>query len=205
MSLIQWTRLPGHWRPPWAPLHPTPTTMIKFSRLLRIALIILVMGLSPADAQTNNAFVSTSLTLYQPDGVLRERTGNNVVPLSSYVKELNSAAEKAFASVPRSPGVTGSIVVAVKPGKLSRFWLVLGKNKLPKGLAESLLKQLSAITPLQVSKGPIAIAINFNAWGGGQPILAPNEQFPIPDEWQAAMQGQTSGVIPDAPLHIIWP
>ena len=154
--------------------------MIKISRALVVILALLITGQSLVWAESNGAFVSTSLTLYQPDAALRTRIGNDVAPLGSYVLALTTIADRAFSSVPHAPGVTGSIVVAVKPGGLSRFWLVLGNNELPKGLQEALLKELASVKPLAVNNGPVAFAINFDAWGGGQTNLAPNEPFPYP-------------------------
>ena len=154
--------------------------------------------------EPTTSFVMTSLVLYQPDAVLKERIGG-VGSLGSYLKELRSEAGRVFASVSKADGVSGSIVVAVKPGGLSRFWLVLGSNKLPRGLETSLLDRLTAVRAVSVSGGPIAVALNFDAWGGGQPILSEGEHIPIPEEWRKAMKGRPPGVIPDAPLQVLWP
>jgi len=172
-------------------------------------IILLVFLAVPITAMTQQArpsqgFVMTSVALYQPDAVLKERLGD-VAPLSSYLRELQSEAARVFVSVPKSSGVTGSIVVAVKPGGLSRFWLVLGSSRLPPGFEAALVARLAAVKSMSVKGGPVAVALNFDAWGGGQPILTGGEHVPIPNEWRTAMKGKPAGVLPDAPLQVLWP
>jgi hypothetical protein len=156
-------------------------------------------------SQRGRRFSVTSIALYQPDDVLRDRVGTDARDFARYLKALEAAAESSFASLSNADGVTGSIVVALKPGGLARFWLVLGDNKLPLGLRETLLEGLASITPISVTNGPVAAALNFDAWGGGQPILGPGEVIPIPEEWRNALVGSPPGVLPDAPLKAIWP
>jgi hypothetical protein len=179
-------------------------TTSKELELHRQAFLLYLASFSPKTplphGQQGRRFAVTSIALYQPDSVLRERVGTDAREFAKYLKALEAAAEVAFASLSNADGVTGSIVVALKPGGLARFWLVLGSNRLPQGLQETLLEGLASIPPLSVANGPVAAALNFNAWGGGRPILAAGELVPIPEEWRSAV-----GVLPDAPLKIVWP
>ena len=179
--------------------------MNKRIAVLFVLLIMCSAEVNALETYAQSSFVMTSVALYQTNDTLNERIGADIKPLSQYIKSIKAEAEKIFASASPADGATGSIVVAIKPGGLSRFWLVLGDNKLPDTLKESLLRGLSAIKPISVINGPVAVAVNFDVWGGGKPILGPDEMVAIPNEWRSAMQNQPAGVLPDAPLKIIWP
>ena len=171
-----------------------------------ILLSLAAMLSTPAmGTSTRGGFMLTSVALYQPDPVLRERMGADATPLSTYLKALQAEASAVFSNAGGGAGTSGSIVVAVKPGGQSRVWLVLGQNKLNAALRGALITRLQAVQPVVAVTGPIAFALNFNAWGAGTPILQPGEHVPIPEEWKAAMKGQPAGVIPDAPLRVLWP
>jgi hypothetical protein len=184
-------------------LPPDPSLM----KSLALILLSLAATLStPAmGTSTRGGFMLTSVALYQPDPVLRERMGADATPLSNYIKALQAEASAIFSNAERGDGLSGSIVVAVKPGGQSRVWLVLGQNKLDPALREALIARLQRVQPVVAVSGPIAFALNFNAWGAGTPILQPAEHIPIPEEWKAAMKGQPAGVMPDAPLEVLWP
>lgn len=195
---------------------PTAYFMIVLSamtskdlELHREAFLSYVASFSPKPPQPLAArgrrFAVTSIALYQPDDVLRDRVGTDTQEFAKYLKALEVAGEGAFASFSNADGATGSIVVALKPGGLARFWLVLGGNKLPPGLREALLEGLASIPPVSVANGPVAAALNFDAWGGGKPILSTGEALPIPEEWRSALGGSLPGVRPDAPLKMVWP
>lgn len=149
-----------------------------------------------------NIFSMDAIILYQEEKILKERLATDASLLAEYALRIEAEAREVFAKEEPQKGVSGAIVIAIKPGKLSRLWLVSGENAFPETLKETLLKKLSVIEAIPVKKGPIAIGLEFAAWGGGTPL---QETHPIPKEWKEATQNQPDGVVPDAPLAVLWP
>jgi hypothetical protein len=159
----------------------------------------------PAVAQSPSNFAVTSVSLYQPDSILTARLGRDASVLAAYINAVKEQAAESFASLSQSEGVTGAIVVAVKPLHHSRLWLVLGGNNLPAPLQGQLKSRIESVPTPDVQDGPIAFAINFTFVGGGQPVINQERPIPIPQEWLDAMKGSSPGILPDAPLAMIWP
>ena len=183
---------------------------------LTVVLLAAVAGLAacrPADAQPAPqtaatakaaAFDMTSVGLYQPSIAYEERVGD-VKPLSDYIAALREEARRTFEAASPGPGITGAIVVAVRPGNSSRVWLVTGENVLSPTVSESLRRRLEAVPAVTVKNGPIGFAMNFNAWGGGKPIPVPESYpIPVPQEWRDALTAG-GGYLPDDALPKAWP
>ena len=147
-------------------------------------------------------FAVKSLALYQPNDVLVARLGTDAAPLASYVKQIEARETALFANSTKHPGVSGAIVIAIKPGRQSRAWLVLGSSGVPASLALQVAAEAEAVFPVSVRLGPIAVAIMFDAWGGGQPVTDREHPAPVPPEWRGTSARE---VIPDGPLARIWP
>ena len=143
-----------------------------------------------------------TLILYQPDKILKERLATDASLLADYALRVEAEANKVLAMEEPQKGVSGAIVIAIKPGEQSRIWLVLGENTFPETLKETLLEKLSAIEAIPVKKGPIAIGLKFDAWGGGKPL---EESHPIPNEWKEAVKNESAHIFPDTPLAVLWP
>ena len=149
-------------------------------------------------AGTNSSFQMVSIVLYLPDQAMWER-GPTVEALAAYVKGLVSRANETLAAQPPRPGVSGAVVMGLKPPSQSRMWLVLGDNKRQGELASILQAPLESVPAPSVS-GLNAFAINFDAWGGGERLPS---QIPVPDEWARVMN--SPGILPDAPMRKLWP
>lgn len=179
---------------------------------IRLKLMIMMMGvlaLVPelAAAQALPSFKTVSVSWYQGAPVLKQRLGpEGAKTISVYLDALNSQAESVFARVPRGKPVSGAIVVAIKPGKQARFWIVQEGESLDATLIASLQQALSKPEPATVQGGPVAIALIFDAWGGGPPITSPTSPFVVPPEWLEAQQDPRAvGPLPDGPLAVLWP
>jgi hypothetical protein len=185
------------------PPSATPYPVQRRRPLGAIALTLCGLLIAGAAAAAELAYRPTALSLYQPEAVLKARVDNRL--LAGYVHEVSGAARAVFSSAPRGPGVTGAIVVAVKPGGGSRVWLVLGDNTLATATAEALVRRAGALAPLAVQNGPVAFALNFEAWGGGKPITTAQQPRPVPEDWARAIAGVPDAVLPDAALAKLWP
>ena len=98
------------------------------------------------------------------------------------------------------PAQAVTLVIAVKPGGKSRFWV----NFNPGGgvdteLVKGLLERLQELPVPVVRQGPVAVAIQATLWGGQR-----GGWELIPKEWQEAC-GQQNVLVLDGILAIVWP
>jgi hypothetical protein len=166
--------------------------------------ICTVLSASPVLAlDLAKGFESYHVALYQPDDVLQARVGV-VAALTNYIEQLRGICTEYFATT--TTPETLHIVVAVRPGKRARVWLVSSTRREPEAQREPLRKQLEAIPPCEVHGGPIAFAISAKLAGGdGQ--IPKEDRTPIPKEWQDAVTatGREGGPVPDGVFDLIWP
>ncbi len=173
-------------------------TLIERRRFLVGAAALVSAVAGGAAAKPAPAFALASAVLYQP-GEAMLRRGLPADVLAGYMKSLVAKADEVLGGSPPTAGVSGALVVALKPPARSRLWIMAGDKAREPELA-SLLKGPLESAPSPSVTGFIAFAINFDAWGGGRRLVFP---MPIPDEWRRAMSH--SGVLPDDVLKVIWP
>jgi hypothetical protein len=149
---------------------------------------------------STSAFNTAAVVLYQPDPVLKERVPV-VEEFTSFAKAIQDAATAAFpiGSAEREL----DIVVAIKPGRRARFWLVSAK---PSDADAPLLARLRSLPAPAVQSGPVAFAVIGSI--GGAPTSAVTRPFkpPMPEEWRAvAVRSSEALVVPDGILPMVWP
>lgn len=168
---------------------------------LRCLLIASMFGCGDSEEKM---FEVTSMALYQPDEVLAQRL-SSVDTLAAYLETIQKQAHQFWSERPEcGPGV-GAIVIAIKPGGKSRFWLVYN-SKLRTQLQEELNRTLGKVRPPDVKNGSVAVAINF-AIGGAKPVATDTTTSspPMPEEWtEAARTSGKSLSVPDGILEIVW-
>jgi hypothetical protein len=138
-----------------------------------------------------------SIALYQPDEVLKSRL---VSPdeLAEYVRLLvAAAAQTAKTSTPAQL----DIVMAVKPGRRARAWLVSANGVQDPG---SLKQALEAIRSIEVRGGPVAFAMRGTT-GGAESMVGDGAAPPMPQEWKDAASGKKDVLVPDGILEAVWP
>jgi hypothetical protein len=146
------------------------------------------------------AFDIAQNMLYQPEPVLRTRLPD-VNALADFMKRIDEEGVAYWAGVPWGRGQALTIVVAIKPGGLARFWLESPPTGVSAALLDSFAVRLRALQVPPVREGPIAFAMHATLWGG-QP--GGGGWAPVPAEWQARCAGQEV-LIPDGALEIVWP
>ncbi len=170
------------------------------NRLL-VLLAPLLFSISPsAAAQEKPAFETTSLTVYQAE--ILETVMPDVDQLTGYLDRLQDVAKQRFAAVKGQPGVSGSIVIAVKPGGKRRIW-VMSPASIAPAIRSSIEAALMAQPQSMDLKGVFLIAINFDAWGGGE-NWPPNAPGPLPPEWERQIPPE-GVMLDDAFLLKVWP
>jgi hypothetical protein len=174
------------------------TGLLHRRRLIALAGGIVLGAPLAARAAAAPAFAMTSIVLYLPEAAIRER-GPTVQEFELYINALKAQANYTLSKAPTEPGVSGALVIGLKPPARSRVWIVASDPARKAGLVGLLKAPLEAIAPPEVS-GLNAFALNFNAWGGSG---APGVGYPIPDEWKAGMT--KGGILPDTPMQAVWP
>jgi hypothetical protein len=146
------------------------------------------------------AFDIAQNLLYQPDEVLRVRVPD-VEALAGYMKRIDAAGTDYWARLPRGTGQSLTIVVAIKPGGQSRFWLDPSPGGVGVTLLEPFAKRLRGLPVPRVRIGPVAFAMHATLWGG---LRGGGGWAFIPAEWQERCAGQQL-LVPDGVLEIVWP
>jgi hypothetical protein len=102
---------------------------------------------TPAGASENANFAVRSIDLYLPDFEMKSR-GLSSVELTSYVERLSDAANHALRRASSGAGVSGFIVVGLKPPMQSRFWFMFQDPRAKARLQGMLTPTLQAVDPV---------------------------------------------------------
>src|SRR5262245_12116100 len=108
--------------------------------LFRI-LSFLTLSLSAFAADAPKGFETDNVVLYQPNEVLEARLAA-VDDLAGYIKKLQAVCTEFFATA--ATPETLNVVVAVRPGKRSRVWLVSSTRPAPDAERDPLRTKLEA-------------------------------------------------------------
>ncbi len=146
------------------------------------------------------SFKIVSIALYQTDQDLLER-GASAEALDRYIKKIDAAASAVLNRDLVPQGVSGALVLGIKPGAKSRLWIVLGDDRRKSVLMILLKAEIEAIAAPSV-KQPIALAIHFDAWGGGHRVAV----GAVPSEWaEASRKAGRALAVPDEIFASLWP
>jgi hypothetical protein len=173
--------------------------------MIRCALLISFFVFSfISRAAAAQGFETENLVLYQVDEVLKKRL-SSVKNLGDYYKKIEAECQSFFAKATQPSNIV--VVVAVKPGKLSKIWFIPSAAQAPSLKLTDLQKKLEAIPAFDVYGGPLALAIRGKIAGGDSTAKEdPNAGPPIPQEWQDAIKDTKERVmVPDGFLAMLWP
>ena len=142
-----------------------------------------------------------AVRLYQPDNELRGRLGDDTLPLSNFIKAIQTAASDYLTANPQQDAHGLLIAVGVKPLKKSRIWCEAVAGSIPADLLRDLELHLGKIEAIEVHHAPIAFAIELRLWGKEV------DKFPvIPEAWiETAKQARRGLEVPDELFNILWP
>ncbi len=171
-------------------------------------LVFLVPVDPPAGLIENSVFQMKSIVLYQPNQMLVARLGpNGAAGMANYISRINQSLAATFKKLPLEPGVSGAVVIGIKPPGFAReAWVVTGKNHFSQDLILQIKIAAEIVQPMPVYNGPVVFAINFNAWDGGVPVTDAKHPLPMPQEWFAgAAAGSKPALVPDGIFARIWP
>ncbi|MGO9171019.1 MAG: hypothetical protein ACLP7P_03515 [Rhodomicrobium sp.] len=148
----------------------------------------------PQRAQQPAPHVKTeAIIMLQNDAMLGRRVASNA-EMGLYLKAVREAFAQAYEKIDTPETI--SAVVAVKPGRKARLWIVSSLQTPPDRTA--LMARFAALPVPEVREGPVAFAIRFTIAG------AKPEKIPVvPPEWNAAFGGKPA-IMPDAITTYIW-
>jgi hypothetical protein len=171
--------------------------------MIRLAFTALIFAcLVNTQSFAAEGFETENLVLYQPDDVLKQRLPS-VNDLGDYFKKIEAECKSFLAKETQPSRLV--VVVAVKPGKQSKFWFIPSATK-GSHLAE-LEKKLEAVPAIDVYGGPFAFAV-CGKIAGGDPVAkeGKDEGPPIPQEWKDSVKDAKESVrVPDGFLAKLWP
>jgi|GEM_PF-824097 len=165
--------------------------------LFAIAWCVTASAVEPA-----KGFATASLNIgYMPDAELGRRV--TVPELTGYIKKLEAECTGFFASTNTPENL--DIVVAVKPGKVSRVWFISSRIPLAAEKRDQLRAKLEGVAAPDVSGGAIAFAIEGKVAGGDPKSPKKTGAPPVPAGWKDALTKQDHAMQFDEMLATVWP
>lgn len=152
----------------------------------------------------HTAFPQPALMLHQPDETLSPRL-KDVKSFASFVQQIQSECDSYYSKAkPRDPQ-TVDVVVVIKPGIKSRFWLAYDQPQRDPEPDKRLLQRLEKIRVPSVEQGPVSFSMRLLLWGAREPNPRTPRPLFLPTEWRDAIGTNRNVVIPDGIMPKIWP
>ncbi len=126
-----------------------------------------------------------------------------VAELADYIKRLQAACTEFFAESTTAEDL--EIVVAAKPGKVSRVWFISSRKPEAEEHRDDLRQKLEAVAVPAVRFGPIAFAIDGQIAGEIAKGKPKADGPPTPAEWEDAIAKLSGPSHFDALLEKVWP
>ncbi|QEL15571.1 hypothetical protein [Limnoglobus roseus] len=171
------------------------------SRLVLLTLAAALANPSVA-ADKPKAVELNQLRLYVPIPELEQRFGDDVQPLSKYIKALEEKAGELLAKEkpPKAKGLL--IAVGIKSKKDARVWCEAVEGDVPADLIKSLDKELGKVQAVDLVKAPAGFAMEVKLFGQKP------DKFPeFPQSWVEAAKKEKKQLLvpPDELFKSIWP
>lgn len=154
---------------------------------------------APAVAQ-GTTWLNEGVVLYMPDKVMKERIA--VADLSPYMNAVDVAVANVVEANAGQPGSSGMVLVAMRPGDLSKAWVVTGEPPMDAALSAAMVEAAEAVPAPKVNADTVLVGIKFHAFGGGAAPVSAGP--PIPRDWYSHFS-KHGGLLDDALLAKVWP
>lgn len=169
----------------------------------RFILMALILTGCASNDQLHATDPQPAIIFHQSDEVLSPRL-KDAKSFAHYVQEIQSECDSYYSRAkPRNPQ-TVDVVVVIKPGKKSRFWLAYDQPQSNPAPDKRLLQRLGRIAVPGVEQGPVSFSVRLLLWGAREPNPQTARAMILPTEWRDAM-GTNRVVLPDGILPKIWP
>ena len=141
--------------------------------------------------------------LHQSDAVLTSRV-KDVKSFASYIRRIQAECESHYSKIGRRNAQTVDVVVLIKPGNRSRFWLVCNLPLNDPAQDERLVQELKQLKAPAV-EGPVSFSMRLLLWGALEPDPWTPRNLFLPREWREAIGTNQNVPIPDGILPKVWP
>lgn len=146
-----------------------------------------------------------STALISPMPIVEQRTGHSATALGNYIAQIRDAVFLRLSSYSDLPSLRLAVIVAVKPGQMSRCWIEAGPPGVEASIAEAIKEACLGVEPIKVIGGPVALSLNIKIKRGGKSPNFEGLPYPLPAEWRDALEKSAEGRIPDDALSVVWP
>ncbi|WP_157778725.1 hypothetical protein [Massilia violaceinigra] len=143
---------------------------------MRSIIFLLAAWLCASGVQAAGGITAGGVVLLQPEQVIEARV--SVEKLAPYLKQVDAAASGTFNAAKGVPATGGFLVVAIRPGQQSKFWLDFNPP-LPPAVASGLIAAAQGVQPPPVNGGTVVLAMKYGVAGG----KVPAGPIPSPAEW----------------------
>lgn len=168
-----------------------------------LALLLFVVAGCYSSKQSKPPFPLPAILFHQPDEMLVPRL-TDPKSFGAFIQQIQFECDSYFSSMrPRSPQ-TLDVVVVVKPGQKSRFWLVYDPSQANPAGDPALMEKLQKLKPPTVYEGPVSITLRLLLWGATEPDPNQPRNLFLPQEWHEAA-GTNELLIPDEIMSKVWP
>jgi hypothetical protein len=150
------------------------------------------------------AFPQPALMLHQPNEILSPRL-KDAKSFARFVREIQSECDSYYSKAkPRNPQ-TVDVVVIIKPGKKSRFWLAYDQPQRDAAPDKRLLQRLQKLSVPPIEEGPVSFSMRLLLWGAREPDPQTPRGLFLPQEWHDAIGTNQNVVMPDGIMPRVWP
>ncbi|NHZ80421.1 hypothetical protein F2P44_14230 [Massilia sp. CCM 8695] len=143
---------------------------------MRSIAFLFAAWLCASGVQAAAGMTAGGVVLLQPEKVIGARV--SVDKLAPYLKQVDAVAGRTLRAANAGPASGGFLVVAIRPGQQSRFWLDFDPP-LPQAVADALLAGAKDVRPPAVNGGTVVLAMKYGVAGG----TVPSRPMPSPAEW----------------------
>jgi hypothetical protein len=154
--------------------------------------------------QSKPPFPLPAIIFHQPDSMLIPRL-IDAKSFASFIQQIQLECDSYFSQVPPRGPCTLDVVIVVKPGGRSRFWLVYAPPKTKSAGDQTLIEKLERLTPPPVEEGPVSITMRLLLWDATEPDPNLPRNLILPQEWHDAIGTNDALLIPDEIMPKVWP
>ena len=154
----------------------------------------------PPSEAAGTTWLNDGVVLYMPDPVMKARI--KVEDLSPYMQKVDEAAKAVAEAQQGQKGTSGMLLVAMRPGGLSKAWVVTGEPSMEPAIADAMVAAAETVPVPTVNEETVLVGIKFHAFGGG--TLPVSAGPPIPIGWYAHFS-KHGGLLDDELMSKVWP
>jgi len=142
--------------------------------------------------------------LHQPDQMLVPRV-KDYQSLATFIKQIQSECDSYYSETRPRGSQTVDVVVVIKPGQKSRFWLVYEPPQSNPARDQGLVENLQRLSPPPVEEDPVSFTLRLLLWGATEPDPKQPRNLFLPQEWHDAVGTNQALLVPDGIMAKIWP